>query len=742
MSDNVPVDEVEQILEAARLGREAEECHRVKVELFKNLPADQARNQIRKEAARRRPLKPNLSSRKETSDNVPVREVEQKEAARLVTTSAQGSAPPKQSTGVDAKLSAVQTPATKPPLATTISSVTTSVHTAKPQREKDVIHVGNSKVEKTQPADTTIASVMPTQPHDESIGTIYIRASNKIEVVDNVLRGSDKTLSVKPKSKVVAPEDGTFFDMQGSIITANQLPPPPVLMQYGPVQSSKAFDTGPPIPGEDTKHVDEGLLYQDLEISKGTLEEVIQMAEDEGKQNSDVKRGVTTDERLCRGGEYRYIEIGKGAFGTAYELFVGTKKVVTKEVQREKFKKNEVIIPCSSNHPNIVACLGLIVTRTTVEILFEHAGINLEKYWKPYLQKATILNLFSQLISGLKYLHGNGYRHLDIKPGNLCVSTGTDGSVLLKIIDFGSAKMKLEANDFKGMTRLYLAPEIRRYFVEMSRKNEKISELADMFSAGLVLMYMLTGKHVLKEDGMYGWQMQLSGKIVLGSSIEEQFRELITKLRQNLLKDDPSKRWTSSQAWDALQDYVRSPEHCEGIQEGFLKRKAENQTASRTSTDSSVAMDTAIGIKKKISPRGKAATNFEECDTVPCFKKPRLDPENRTKRSMGKVANAEGWKPTNKVVIPSHKAQVMDDEPAVLDQDQAGDQHAGQERHERGLSSGDTSGVTDEGEVHQPTTDANIAADAARDWSMGDPPDDHHKNQQNVLLRKMNNLTV
>ncbi|KAH3795602.1 hypothetical protein DPMN_149157 [Dreissena polymorpha] len=62
--------------------------------------------------------------------------------------------------------------------------------------------------------------------------------------------------------------------------------------------------------------------------------------------------------------------------------------------------------------------------------------------------------------------------------------------------------------------------------------------------------------------------------------------------------------------------------------------------------------------------------------------------------------------------------------PAVLDQ--AGDQHAGMEADESGMSTGDTSGVTDEGEVHQPVTDDALAA---RDGSMGDPPDDQQKNK-------------
>ncbi|KAH3795603.1 hypothetical protein DPMN_149158 [Dreissena polymorpha] len=48
------------------------------------------------------------------------------------------------------------------------------------------------------------------------------------------------------------------------------------------------------------------------------------------------------------------------------------------------------------------------------------------------------------------------------------------------------------------------------------------------------------------------------------------------------------------------------------------------------------------------------------------------------------------------------------------------------EADESGMSTGDTSSVTDEGEVHRPVIDDALAA---RDWSMGDPPDDQQKNK-------------
>ncbi|XP_052223063.1 serine/threonine-protein kinase Chk1-like [Dreissena polymorpha] len=509
------------------------------------------------------------------------------------------------------------------------------------------------------------------------------------------------------------------------------------------------------------------MLYQTATIFKGTWKDCIPLAENEAKEKRGGERGVIIDEkayislkeRRGRDGSDHYKIIGKGAFGKVELLHLGTKDIVIKKVERNKFKKNEVIIPCSSKHPNILACLGLIFRLSTVQILFEHAGMTLCKYIEihPSVPIVTVVRLFSQLICGLKYLHKYGHRHLDIKPSNLCVSTGQDGSVLLKIIDFGSAKMRHEVNDFNGMTPAYMAPEIFRNL--KMRKDEEISEQADMFSAGLVLMFMLTGKHHRRTRP---FSIHVSPEIIFEIPILEPFRELIHKLLENLLKDHPSERLTSLQAWGTLQDHIESPEFQEITPKGSLKRKAGNPTTSRHSSASSVAMDTAhIHIKNETSLKetmpspvvdlrgGRTqylpATNLGEYDmidnvsnTVDSFKKPRLDPDVGTERSRVKVPNTEGWKPTDLVVNLSQSTQVMVDKTAVFDQ--AWDEHAGQEADESDMLTADTSDVgEDEQEVHQLTADA-VEDNAARDWSMGDPPDDQHNNKLPIFQELLSDM--
>lgn len=94
------------------------------------------------------------------------------------------------------------------------------------------------------------------------------------------------------------------------------------------------------------------------------------------------------------------------------------------------------------------------------------------------------LDLMMQVCEGLAIAHAHAIVHRDIKPGNLFVMH--DGG--LKILDFGVARLansSMTASGFIVGTPDFMSPEQAR--------GREIDQRSDVFSAGAVFYYMLSG---------------------------------------------------------------------------------------------------------------------------------------------------------------------------------------------------------------------------------------------------------
>jgi len=109
------------------------------------------------------------------------------------------------------------------------------------------------------------------------------------------------------------------------------------------------------------------------------------------------------------------------------------------------------------------------------------------------LPEVEILHLGKQLASGLEAAHKEGVIHRDLKPSNLKITP--DGR--LKILDFGLAymlKTETEADATASVTQTYSDAGTLPYMSPEQVKGEKPDARADLWSAGVVLYEMSTGK--------------------------------------------------------------------------------------------------------------------------------------------------------------------------------------------------------------------------------------------------------
>jgi serine/threonine protein kinase len=102
------------------------------------------------------------------------------------------------------------------------------------------------------------------------------------------------------------------------------------------------------------------------------------------------------------------------------------------------------------------------------------------------------LDLAAQTASGLASAHSIGVVHRDVKPENLMVIESKDGSPLLKILDFGIAKVA--GRELEKLTRTGTIVGTPAYMSPEQAQGEPVDARSDVYSLGCVIYELFTGE--------------------------------------------------------------------------------------------------------------------------------------------------------------------------------------------------------------------------------------------------------
>jgi serine/threonine protein kinase len=118
------------------------------------------------------------------------------------------------------------------------------------------------------------------------------------------------------------------------------------------------------------------------------------------------------------------------------------------------------------------------------------------------------INIARQVCSALSAAHALGITHRDIKPDNILITDTAGENDAVKVLDFGIAKIReagMESQHSSTKTGMvvgtpqYISPE-----QAMGRHGEQIDGRADLYSLGVVLYEMVTGRLPFESDTPMG----------------------------------------------------------------------------------------------------------------------------------------------------------------------------------------------------------------------------------------------
>lgn len=214
-------------------------------------------------------------------------------------------------------------------------------------------------------------------------------------------------------------------------------------------------------------------------------------------------------------GRYRLdAEIGRGGMGLVYRAFdelegkvVAIKSLLLDQVppsEREetlsRFQR-EAKASMILRHPHIVQVEDFIVEDSQYYLVMEYLeGLTLKAFQQGELRLSggDLLDILIQICDGLHFAHQQGVIHRDVKPDNLFITSDKQA----KIMDFGIARQNTSEHFLLTTQPGTMLGTLSYMSPEQLQDSAMVDPRTDIFSLGVVMYELFTGKLPFEGDSM------------------------------------------------------------------------------------------------------------------------------------------------------------------------------------------------------------------------------------------------
>ena len=311
---------------------------------------------------------------------------------------------------------------------------------------------------------------------------------------------------------------------------------------------------------------------------------------------------------------YELLElIGSGGMANVYKTkchrlnrLVAVKILKSDLAQNADFRRrfrDESLAVAQLSHANIMSVYDVSSTHGIEYIVMELLdGITLKQYMerRNHMNWREALHFITQIMRGLSHAHSRGIIHRDIKPQNIMVLR--DGTV--KVADFGIACLA-----GAGQTLTQEALGSVHYISPEQAKGDRIDERSDVYSAGVVLYEMLTGRLPFEGDSAVSVAIQHLSSVPLDPrEINPEIPEALELICKKAMCSDLKHRYASADAMLAdLEAFRKDPKVDLDYIKTELAEKVDTEPTDRIPV-------------KKVNAAAKKAEKLQEKEEDSFFK--------------------------------------------------------------------------------------------------------------------------